>query len=111
MLGAIIVGVGGCAGASGFGLGLYFAFLALISSNETSSGGWTILDPAPVAVTRGHEFATGGFTSPFSLGSDVPIPVDVVGGALIVALLWRETESCVKVHISVRREVFTSEKA
>lgn len=93
MLGAIIVGVGGCAGASGFGLGLYFTFLALISSNETSSGGWMILDPAPVAVTSGHEFAIGGFTSPFSLGSELTIPDDVVGGALIVALLWSETEN------------------
>lgn len=47
-----------------------------------------ILDPAPVAVTSGHAFAAGGFTSPFSFGS--LLDVEVVGGALIVALLLGE---------------------
>lgn len=76
----------GCGtGASGFGFGLYLIFLARISSKDTSSGGWMILEPAPVAVTRGHELAAGGLTSPFSLGSE--LLVVVVGGALIVALL------------------------
>lgn len=46
-----------------------------------------ILEPAPVAVTRGHALAAGGFTSPFSLSSEVLEGVVVVGGALIVALL------------------------
>lgn len=73
-------------GASGLGFGLYFIFLARISSKDTSSGGCIILEPAPVAVTRGHAFAAGGFTSPFSFGSEL----EVVGGALIVALLWIE---------------------
>lgn len=89
VLGVIMAGAGaGCAtGASGLGLGRYLAVLARISSRDTSSGGCTIFEPAPVAVTSGHEFAAGGFTSPFSFASELPDDVDVVGGALIVALL------------------------
>lgn len=79
----VIIGGAGVTGASGLGLGLYLACLALISSKDTSSGGWIILDPAPVAVTKGQALAAGGLTSPFSFGSEL----EVVGGALIVALL------------------------
>lgn len=80
-------GVGGAAvGASIFGLALYLELRARISSSDTSSGGCTILEPAPVAVTSGHVLAAGGFTSPFSLSSEED---DVVGGALIVALLGK----------------------
>lgn len=86
MLGVIIAGAGaGCAtGVSGFGLARYLELLARISSKDTSSGGCTILEPAPVAVTSGQVLAAGGFTSPFSLRSEL---LEVVGGALIVALL------------------------
>lgn len=75
----------GCAGGgASFGLARYLECLALISSRDTSSGGCTILAPAPVAVTRGQALAAGGRTSPFSRASEL---LDVVGGALIVALL------------------------
>lgn len=81
-------GVGCGTGVSAFGLALYLELRARISSRDTSSGGCTILEPAPVAVTSGQELAAGGFTSPFSLRSEL---LEVVGGALIVALLeWRD---------------------
>lgn len=48
-----------------------------------------ILELAPVDVTSGHTLAAGGFTSPFSLWSRLEL--DVVGGALMVALLKLKT--------------------
>lgn len=58
-------------GASGLGFGLYFIFLARISSKDTSSGGCIILEPAPVAVTRGHAFAAGLNILPLNYNSNL----------------------------------------